>query len=960
MNFAPRSAALLVAVVGLAAVLPAMPVMADEVEPLPSPAARLLAAYPGLGASEWNGRITGFHGKPMGSGATDADAASEWLAANAGAFGAGALDLRLSRVDEVSYGKFTSFVYDQYVDGLPVEFGRARVLVLNRAAADAADAPVGANAVRAMRHDVVLVSGRLAAAPIGGLAPASIAPETAVANVRAIPAFAGLTDFAQPELAVFFGEGDFDAWVTPVRVWKFVGEDPRLETRVKRTFFVDAATGELVAARNDVLNIDVQGTIQGRATPYPLGNAGPDIAANPPILQAVPGARAQQTGGGQDFTNLLGAYLIPFAGGGSATVTTTLASLETTSITDIQGEPILTASATGAVTGAINLTLNPTPTEFRTAQVNAAIHLHLTRDHFRSRAPGFTGLDAALPAKVNITTASGITYCNAFYDGASTNYFRVGGGCNNTAFSSVIAHEYGHHIVNRLGLAQGAFGEGFGDTMSMMIYDDAIIGRNFTTSGGIIRTPDTANVQYPCSGAIHFCGQVLGGALYEIRKNLGARYGSLPGLDVARQLHIDWALITAGGQGTDSAHPTTAIEFLTVDDTDGNLANGTPNYCQIAAGFTSHGISSPAVTASAEVTFPGGLPANVLPGVPTSFQVDVDAGAATVTGGTLFSRQGSVGAFASSALAPLGGGGFDATLPASLCGADLQYYVTITTSSGSITFPDTACNQPLLSVPVASSISIVNDAFEVASGWTVGGLAGSTTAISGLWTRVDPVGTAAQPELDHSDPGSFCYVTGQGVVGGGLGDNDVDGGVTVLTSPAFNIAGTTDGTVSYWRWYSNDTGGAPNADVFRVEVSTNNGGTWTPAETVGPAGAGTSGGWLPASFTLASKGLAPTAQVRVRFIAGDLGTGSLIEAAVDDVRIVGKSCENPSCGDTDFDGDGDAATDADIEAFFSVIGGLGCPTASCDSTDFDGDGDEGTDADIEAFFRVIGGGPCTL
>ena len=64
------------------------------------------------------------------------------------------------------------------------------------------------------------------------------------------------------------------------------------------------------------------------------------------------------------------------------------------------------------------------------------------------------------------------------------------------------------------------------------------------------------------------------------------------------------------------------------------------------------------------------------------------------------------------------------------------------------------------------------------------------------------------------------------------------------------------------------------------------------------------------------------------------------------------------CGGTDFDGDGDAGTDADIESFFSVIGGTGCPTGTCDGTDFDGDGDEGTDADIEAFFRVLGGLPC--
>jgi len=61
---------------------------------------------------------------------------------------------------------------------------------------------------------------------------------------------------------------------------------------------------------------------------------------------------------------------------------------------------------------------------------------------------------------------------------------------------------------------------------------------------------------------------------------------------------------------------------------------------------------------------------------------------------------------------------------------------------------------------------------------------------------------------------------------------------------------------------------------------------------------------------------------------------------------------------TDFDGDGDEGTDADIEAFFIAIAGGPCPAGTCGSIDFDGDGDAGTDADIETFFRVIAGGPC--
>jgi hypothetical protein len=58
----------------------------------------------------------------------------------------------------------------------------------------------------------------------------------------------------------------------------------------------------------------------------------------------------------------------------------------------------------------------------------------------------------------------------------------------------------------------------------------------------------------------------------------------------------------------------------------------------------------------------------------------------------------------------------------------------------------------------------------------------------------------------------------------------------------------------------------------------------------------------------------------------------------------------------DFNNDGDAGTDGDIEAFFACLAGNCCP--ACDSADFNGDGDVATDADIEAFFRVLAGGAC--
>jgi hypothetical protein len=65
-----------------------------------------------------------------------------------------------------------------------------------------------------------------------------------------------------------------------------------------------------------------------------------------------------------------------------------------------------------------------------------------------------------------------------------------------------------------------------------------------------------------------------------------------------------------------------------------------------------------------------------------------------------------------------------------------------------------------------------------------------------------------------------------------------------------------------------------------------------------------------------------------------------------------------ACGTADFDGDGDSATDADIEAFFACVAGSCCGTCWHLGADFDGDGDAATDGDIESFFRVLAGGGC--
>lgn len=175
-------------------------------------------------------------------------------------------------------------------------------------------------------------------------------------------------------------------------------------------------------------------------------------------------------------------------------------------------------------------------------------------------------------------------------------------------------------------------------------------------------------------------------------------------------------------------------------------------------------------------------------------------------------------------------------------------------------------------------------------GWSVGAPNDATT---GEWTLDDPNGTIAQPENDNTaDPGNRCWFTGQAAVGASSGVNDVDGGSTTLVSPTFDLSGTLSAKLRYARWYSNDTGSAPGADVFQVDLSDDGGASWVSAEVVGPVGAGTGGGWIEIELDIAQY-VALTPNVRARFIASDLGAGSIVEAAIDDVQVV--VVDMPTC-----------------------------------------------------------------
>jgi carboxypeptidase A4 len=235
---------------------------------------------------------------------------------------------------------------------------------------------------------------------------------------------------------------------------------------------------------------------------------------------------------------------------------------------------------------------------------------------------------------------------------------------------------------------------------------------------------------------------------------------------------------------------------------------------------------------------------------------------------------------------------FLATLPAAACGSMIDVAFGIDTTSGvSLVLESTGAPW---TVEVIDELVLFEDDAETDQGWMLG--AAGDTATTGVWVRVDPNGTAAQPEDDASDPGVNCFVTGQGSVGGSVGENDIDGGFTTLVTPLFDTSEFESMTVSFAYWYRNDAGASPGEDSMLVEFSTDIGATWSLLAEISQNATSwrTFEGQIPTNFS-------PSTQVR--FTASDFGAGSVVEAAIDDFSLSARSCGKTTCpGDFNLDG----------------------------------------------------------
>ena len=635
-------------------------------------------------------------------------------------------------------------------------------------------------------------------------------------------------------------------------------------------YYLDAKSGEVLRRDDAIHYLDVGGRVYTMATP---GSA-PNISTNPETQQALKYARVQSSAG-TVFTDAQGDF--NFAGETSPLVCTVRFKGLFNDVVNGAGSDCSVSVTVPVGTGA-SIVINAAQLPLDTAQANIFQSINVQRDWVRTVNPLDDKADFAHNAIANIGSG-----CNAFFNGSSLNFYEAGASCVSSAYSTVVAHEDGHWLNVIYGSGNGADGMGVGsaDLWAMYVWDTPLVGESFLASGAAIRSglntrPFCGDCCSSCYGSVHADGEPWMGAGWKVRRNLKATHGVVAGGAIANALFLGWM----NSFNQTQLKSVLETQWLTLDDDDGNLLNGTPHFAEIDAAFREQGFPGVSVV-PISITNVLQHPDTIDPIGPYIIDATVVSNFGSALSTQLHYRVGTTGPYSSVPMIPLPASSFRGALPGQPATSVVSYYVSATDALGNTaTFPSGAPTAGVMTFSVGTQNTVFYDDFETsAQAWTVSNAVGTW----GGWVREDPIGTyvnnvPAQPEHDCT-PGSAvtCYFTGQGTVGStNPSEADVDNGPTTLTSPPINLAGSS-ASLSFDYWLYNDDGD----DSLLVQVATNStASNWVTARTY----TGLQGGWNVATINLSSV-VVPTATTRVRFRVSDNPNNSITEAAIDDVKI---------------------------------------------------------------------------
>ena len=144
---------------------------------------------------------------------------------------------------------------------------------------------------------------------------------------------------------------------------------------------------------------------------------------------------------------------------------------------------------------------------------------HLTRINRKAATffPSNTWLNGTVQANMNINLT-----CNAFWNGSTVNFYRSGGGCNNTGeIAAVFLHEWGHGMDTNSGGSAGenGSGEAVGDTFAFLETRKSCIGENFRATP-CFNCSDPSFPHRSCTGVRDMAFFSTGGARTMARPSL--------------------------------------------------------------------------------------------------------------------------------------------------------------------------------------------------------------------------------------------------------------------------------------------------------------------------------------------------------------------------------------------------------------------------------------------------------
>ena len=826
------------------------------------------------------GRIRRVYGKSFSSGASPQQSVQDFLNESSGIFGVPVADLlpvgRFAdgrHVQPIMYDKatgqykFTGVYYTQHRGGVPVFRGELIGLVRNLPG-----------------NLLVLVSANLFNLGDFQVDQAAAAVDaTAQVLAAAQGRFGAGAKVTRSKLVIWAGVEDLPT--TPRLAHESMVVNGFEEWRI----VTDAKSGAILLEEDLICAIDVTGSATGLSTEG-VGA----IQCEAEVPYALPYLNVS-TGLNSAVTDVNGNFVIPNGGVGPVTVTAGLDGLWF-DVTDFTG-PDTIESLKVTPPGPADLLFNAAnDDELVQAQVNAYVGANAIRDFVLQFNPAYPTLDNN-NFPVNVNRIDGFCPGNAWYSQGeeSINFCLSAACCPNTSFASVIYHEYGHHLVEigNKNSGQGQYGEGMGDVMSVLMLDSPLLGLGFFGECDLALRNADNDVQYPCGGEAHACGQLISGCVWSTRNELQATNPSTY-LDILSNLAVNSILVHEGS----NIDPSITLDYLTLDDDDADLTNGTPHYSEINEGFSAHNMPAPPPL---EFAFPNGLPSIISPAGTTTVVVEIEPVLGLPAPGTSTLSVDTGDGFTSIPMQEVSANTYEATFPAAQCGAAVEYYFSAETTFGiTVTAPGSAPSGTFIAFVATGTDVEFEDNFETNQGWIV---TNSPGLGDGAWNRGVPVMPPPQdfrgaPDIDADGSGQ-CYLTDNTV-----GNSDVDDGTTTLTSPIVD-ATAPNLVLSYWRWYHNSFGNAPFSDTFQIQFSLDGGTSWANVELVGPAGPEVSGGWFLKQFLLTDvPGFIPATQFRVRFIASDLGDGSVVEAAVDGVSLFTLQCDDVETCPADLGDDG--------------------------------------------------------